>query len=240
MNSKLKNSQATIIAALLIGVGLFLSGLMIRFGIGSFVSNQRVVTVKGLAEREVAADHVIWPLMYKMVGNEVSDIYYQIGARNKAITDFLKSNGIDDAEITVSAPEIIDMEAERYNSQPVLHRFNVTSVVTVSSGKVDLIRRLMVEQTDLLKKGVAITGGDYRYSTQFLFNGLNDIKPQMIEEATQNARLTAEKFAHDSQSRLGKIKHASQGQFSINDRDANTPHIKAVRVVTTIDYFLKD
>ena len=240
MNGNLKNSHAAVFAGLLIGIGLFSSGLMIKFGISSFVSNQRVVMVKGLAEKEVPADQVIWPLMHKMVGNDVSDLYYQIGARNKAITNFLKSNGIDDAEITISAPEIIDMQAERYNSQPITYRYNVTSVITVSSGKVELIRKLMVEQTDLLKQGVALTGGDYNYNTQFLFTGLNDIKPQMIEEATQNARLTAEKFAHDSQSKLGKIKRASQGQFSINDRDANTPHIKIVRVVTTIDYFLKD
>ena len=240
MSSSLKNSHASVFAGLLIGVGLFLSGLMINFGIGNFVSNQRVVTVKGLAEKEVPANQVIWPLMHKMVGNDVSDLYYQIGTRNKAITGFLKSNGIDDSEITISAPEIIDMQAERYNSQPITYRYNVTSVITVSSEKVDLIRKLMVEQTDLLKQGVALTGGDYNYNTQFLFTGLNNIKPQMIEEATQNARLTAEKFAHDSKSKLGKIKSAWQGQFSINDRDANTPHIKVVRVVTTIDYFLKD
>ena len=240
MSNSLKNSNGAVLAGLLIGVGIFLSGVMIKVGIGGFVSNQRVVTVKGLAEKEVPADQVIWPLMYKMVGNEVSELYYQIGTRNKAITNFLKSNGIDDAEITISAPEIIDLQAERYNSQPVVYRYNVTAAITVSSGKVDLIRKLMVEQTDLLKQGVALTGGDYNYTTQFLFTGLNDIKPQMIEEATQNARLTAEKFALDSKSKLGKIKRASQGQFSINDRDANTPHIKIVRVVTTVDYFLKD
>ena len=92
----------------------------------------------------------------------------------------------------------------------------------------------------MLKQGIVITSGDYRYQTQFLFTKLNDIKPEMIEEATKNAREAALKFAEDSDSKLGKIRTANQGQFSITDRDANTPYIKNVRVVTTIDYYLND
>ena len=239
-NSNSKNGGGVAVAGFLIAIGLCLLGFMIKLGVNDFVSDQRIVTVKGLSEREVNADKVIWPLVCKLVGNDVYSIHYQLNAKKKAIIDFLMLNGIDSTEISESASEIIDMQAERYYSQPYSYRYNVTSVVTVSSDKVDLIRRLMVEQSDLLKEGVAITGGDYRYNTQFLFTGLNDIKPAMIEAATENARQTAEKFALDSKSKVGKIKRASQGQFSISDRDDNTPHIKIVRVVTTIDYFLKD
>ena len=92
----------------------------------------------------------------------------------------------------------------------------------------------------MLKQGIAITEGEYRYNTVYSFTGLNDIKPQMIEEATRNARAAAMKFAQDSGSKLGKIKNASQGQFTISDRDENTPYIKNVRVVTTVNYYLKD
>lgn len=116
----------------------------------------------------------------------------------------------------------------------------VTTVLTVVTDKVDLVRSLMQRQGDLLKQGVAVTGGDYQYRTQFLYTGLNTIKPGMIEEATANARTAAEKFAHDSKSKLGKIRSATQGQFSIEDRDENTPYIKSVRVVTTVEYYLKD
>ena len=161
-------------------------------------------------------------------------------AKNKAIVDFLKANGLTEDEITLSAPEIIDMEAERYVSQGVRYRYNATSVVTVFSTQVDKVRLLMQDQRELLNKGIALSGDDYRFQKQFLFTGLNTIKPEMIEEATQNARAAAEKFAKDSNSKLGKIRSADQGQFSINDRDANTPYIKTVRVVTTINYFLED
>ena len=132
------------------------------------------------------------------------------------------------------------MQAERYGNQNISYRYNATSVITVTSSKVDLVRRIMSEQAELMKQGIAITGGDYRYNVSYEFTGLNQIKPQMVEEATKNARSVAEKFASDSDSRLGKIRNASQGQFSIEDRDANTPYIKNVRVVTTVNYYLRN
>ena len=83
------------------------------------------------------------------------------------------------------------MQAERYNNNSVPFRYNVTSVITVTSTKVDLVRKMISEQSELLKQGIAITGGDYRYNVQYDYTGLNDIKPQMIEEATKNARAAA-------------------------------------------------
>lgn len=132
------------------------------------------------------------------------------------------------------------MKAERYGNSEIDYRYNITSVITVSSDKVDLVRELIPRQTDLLKQDIAIVSGDYRFQTKYSFTKLNDVKPQMVEEATKNARETADKFASDSKSDLGKIKTASQGQFTITNRDENTPYIKNVRVVTTIQYYLKD
>lgn len=227
--------EATIIA-----VGLIVLGYFIKNGIDGFSSKDRVVSVKGLAEMEVAANKVTWPLMYKEVGNDIIALYNTINTTNRAITNFLKKNGITEQEININAPEIIDMQAERYNSNPAPYRYNITSVIIVTSHQVDKIRKLISEQSELLKQGIAVTGGDYRYNVQYDYTDLNEIKPQMIEEATKNARAAGKKFAKDSDSELGKIKRAYQGQFSIEDRDANTPYIKKVRVVTTIDYFLKD
>lgn len=226
--------------AIILAAGMLIMGYFIKSGLDSFSGKDRVVTVKGLAETEVPANKVTWPLMYKEVGNDLPTLYNKINTTNQAIADFLKQKGITEQEISINAPEIIDLQAERYNSNPVQYRYNVTTVITVTSDKVDLIRSLIKEQSELLKQGIAITGGDYRYSVQYDFTGLNDVKPQMIEEATKNARAAAIKFAKDSDSELGKIKRAYQGQFSIEDRDANTPFIKRIRVVTTIDYSLED
>ena len=226
--------------AIIVAIGMAVLGGQIKQGINKFVEKDRVVTVKGLAEMEVPADKVTWPLVYKEVGNDLITLYDKIKTTNQTIVDFLKGKGIDEDEISINAPEIIDMQAERYNSNPVPFRYNVTTVITVTSNKVGRVRELISEQGELLKQGVAITGGDYRYNIEYDFTGLNKIKPLMIEEATKNARSAAEKFAKDSDSNLGKIRNANQGTFSITDRDANTPYIKHVRVVTTVTYYLED
>ena len=228
------------VEAALLTIGLILIGLFIRNGLVSFAERDRSVLVRGLAEREVSADRVIWPIIYKTVGNNLLELHNQISHVNGQIKAFLKKNGLSDKEISVSAPQIIDLRADRYNNNQQPYRYNVTSVITVTSNQVDHTRSLMSRMGELLKEGIAISEGEYDNRVQYEFTSLNKIKPEMIEEATKNAREAALKFAEDSDSKLGKIRTANQGQFSITDRDANTPYIKNVRVVTTIDYYLND
>jgi len=235
-----KVSEKSLFPGIFIMLGLIFLGVFIKSAVISFKSYDRVVNVKGLAEMEVAANKVVWPVVYKEIGNDLSTLYKEINNKNGKIISYLESKGLDATEISISAPSIIDMNAERYQSQNVTYRYNITSVITVTSDKVDLVREIISGQSELLAHGVALLDGDYQYQTRYLYTLLNDIKPTMIEEATKNARASAEKFAKDSNSKLGKIKRASQGQFSISDRDANTPHIKTVRVVSTIEYMLRD
>lgn len=229
-----------LIPAIFIALGIALLGVFIRQGFESLSSNARVVTVRGLCEKEVTANKVTWPIVSKEVGNDLSAIYQNVQTTNNAIVSFLKSNGVKESEIAVNAPQVVDMQADRYNSNPIPFRYNVTTVVVVTSPNVEQINKLMTKQTELLKEGIAIVAGDYNYQTSYEYTDLNKIKPGMIAEATKNARASAKKFADDSQSKLGKIKTASQGQFSIEDRDQYTPYIKRVRVVSTIEYYLKD
>ncbi len=226
--------------AFILAIGLMLCGIFVCKGLSKFSSRNRTVTVRGLAEMEVKADKVTWPLTYKVLGNDMVTLYHEIKQTNAKIIAFLKEKGVKANEISVNAPEIFDAQADRYNSNPPAFRYNVTTVITVTSRQVDLVRSLINEQSELLKQGVAIITGDYRSNVSYDYTGLNDIKPKMIEEATKNARTAAEKFAKDSDSELGGIQKAYQGQFSIEDRDPNSPYIKRVRVVTTIDYSLED
>lgn len=228
-----------IVETAILALGLSVGGSFIKIGLESFTNQNRVVNVKGLAEMEVEANKVTWPLAYNVLGNNLPELYDDMQTNNKLIIDFLKKNGIKNEEISISAPNVVDNDADRYNSNKQIYRYNGTSIITVTSEQVNLVRKLINEQTELLKQGIVIIN-DYRFSVSYDYTRLNDIKPQMIETATKNARSAAEKFAKDSDSKLGKIKNASQGQFSISDRDMNTPHIKKVRVVTTIDYTLND
>ncbi len=207
----------------------------------SGVETDRVVTVKGLSEKEVPADKVTWPLVYKELGNDPAEMYERLARKNQTVIAFLKEKGLSENEISINAPQVTDRQADSYDQTHILYRYKATSVITVTSNQVELVRKIMQSQSELMKMGIALVTEEYGNNTvKYEFTGLNKIKPDMVEESTKNARATAEKFAKDSNSSLGKIRKASQGQFSIEDRDMNTPYIKRVRVVSTIEYYIED
>ena len=221
-------------------LGLLVLGGSLVLMINNMKSYDRCVTVKGLCEKEVMADKVIWPIVYKQGGNELGELYNRVKDMNAVIVKFLKDAGVSDSEITTNAPSILDTQTNLYGERKE-YRYIVTAGVTVCSNQVELIVKLQTEQAKLYEKGIPVgMGENWSHPTTYSFTGLNDIKPAMIEEATINARQAAEKFAKDSNSKLGKIKNATQGQFSVSDRDSNTPYIKNVRVVTNVVYYLKD
>lgn len=219
-------------------IGLVVGALLLGNAIRASRADDRVVSVKGLCEREVKADKVICPFAYKEGGDNLQQLYRTMEEKNGVIIEFLKDAGIREEEITIAAPKVVDTRTEWSGSQN-RYAYIVTSVVTVCTDKVDEIIALQSRQGELLQRGIA-TAASWEYQTVYSFTKLNEIKPAMIETATKNARETAEKFAADSDSKLGKIKRATQGQFSITDRDSNTPYMKNVRVVTSVDYYLKD
>ncbi|MDE6042754.1 MAG: SIMPL domain-containing protein [Muribaculaceae bacterium] len=227
------------ISAFIIALGLLALGLSIKAGMDNYGNRNRVVSVRGLCEREVKANVVTWPIVTKEMGNDITAIYNKIEHTNAAITAFLHANGITDAEISVNAPDVNDTQANAYNQREQLYRYLVTNVIVVKSEKVEQVNALIRKQSELLKEGIAIVAGDYSYPISYDYTELNDVKPEMIAEATRNARAAADKFAADSDSKLGKIKDASQGQFSIENRDQYTPYIKTVRIVTYITYYLE-
>jgi hypothetical protein len=160
--------------------------------------------------------------------------------KQRTIKSFLLKNGIKETEISVNAPQVIDLTADQYSSQQQHFRYNITSIITVTSRNVKLVRSIIARQGELLRDGIAITVGGYDNPVTYEYVSFASMKPKMMEEAIANAEKTAQQFAKNSHSSLNKIVDADQGQFSIEDRDTNTPYIKKVRVVTTITYSLKD
>lgn len=232
--------KGKLFSGLAIMVGLVVLGLMIPRAVSVYRSYDRTVDVKGLCEREVKADRVIWPITYKVMADDIRSIYSQIDGSVATIKDFLLSGGISEDEISVSVPSVSDKFANEYGENQRTFRYIAKNVVTVCTDKVDLVLALMARQSELLKKGIVTESNDWENRVEFSYEGLNDIKPEMIEIATMNAREAAQKFAKDSGSRLGKIKTANQGTFSIVDRDSNTPYIKKIRIVTYVTYYLKN
>lgn len=229
-----------LLAALLIAVGILGLGLCVRSGLKTLTASQRTVEVRGLATREVPANKVTWPIVFTQTGNDLPAVYTAVTATNEKVVKFLVDNGVDRSQISVGAPSMTDLSTDRYNTNPIPYKYSLTSVVTVSSDQVDKVRKLINRQGELLQQGIPIAASDWQHQVSYEYTGLNDIKPEMIAEATRNARDAAMKFAADSESEVGKIMSARQGQFTIEDRDANTPYIKEVRVVTTLTYYLED
>ncbi len=235
-----KHRTPSIILSAGIAVGLLLLGLTLARGLVQFRALDRTVDVKGLSEREVLADLAIWPIAFQVARDDLSAVYEQLESDGQAIVSFLSEAGFESGEIALSAPSITDKVAQQYNSGPIDLRYTAMRTVTVYTSKVDLVRATSDRLIELGRKGVVLTGGGWGESSEYVFSGLNEIKPSMIEEATREARAVAKKFAEDSESRLGKIRRASQGQFTIRDRDRTSPHVKIVRVVSTVEYYLVD
>ena len=232
--------EKNIIGAALIALGIVCLGWFIKAGIDDFANKDRKVNVKGLAEQEVEADKVTWPIVSKEVGNDLTDLYNRIGATQQKIKAFLLRNGIKEAELTENAPQVVDLQAREYSDNNKSYRYIVTSVITVTSNQVAQVRKIIARQGDLLKEGVAIVDGGYENPVKYEYVSFKEMKPKMMQEAIENAEKTAQQFAENSHSKLDKIVRADQGQFSIENRDENTPYIKKVRVVTTVTYSLKD
>ena len=239
MEQKCKNINGAgkLVTGLAIMTGLIVMGMFIMKGLRSIADRDQYVTVKGLAEREVLADKVVWPLPFKCVSNDMQQLYNEIEKNNNIVVGFLKDGGITEDEINISAPAVTDRLAQSYVPDNIKFRYQAEAVITVTSSQVEKVIDLMKKQVNLMKQGIIISN-EYNYNISFEYTSLNDIKPEMVEEATRNARAVAQKFAEDSGSNLGKIRQATQGQFSISS-DETTPQIKNIRVVTTVKYALE-
>lgn len=239
MTTKNVSPLSAAILGISIGLGILIGSVFIANALFKIKSAERFVTVKGLAEREVNADLAIWPVTFKDVGNDLIGLQKIVEQRRDVITKFLLAKGFDQNDISYSAPKITDAQADYYGNNKPSYRYRVQATVTLRSAEVQDVKETMEASGELISKGVVLAD-NWESRTAFLFTGLNSIKPEMIKDATINAREAAATFAEDSGSKVGKIRKASQGYFNISDRDQNSPDKKIVRVVTTMEYFLVD
>ncbi|MEB8345996.1 SIMPL domain-containing protein [Flavobacteriaceae bacterium KMM 6898] len=217
---------------------------------GYFVGNMhktgkkydRFVQVKGLSEREVNADLAVWPINITLTGDDLQSLKSDIESQNTDVYKFFIDQGFDQNELTKGSTNINDVRADIYNSnfQNNAFRYLAKSEFTVRTNDIDKLQKALSESLELMSKGIILGSKNTWRPIEYIFTGLNELKPPMIEEATKNAREVAEKFARDSDAEVGEIRMASQGLFSITDRDENTPQIKLVRVVSTIDFQLEN
>ena len=228
--------KSNLLAGACIALGLTLSGLFIYCGISKFANKDRAVSVKGLSTREVEADYAVWPLSYGWNGNDLPALYAQLERVTERVKKHLLSLGFEESDIREGTISVSNNWENYYGDHRPEYRYTLSTSLIVSTDKVMLVVESQGKEAELLKEGIIVTSN--RWNLDYQYNGLSELKPSMIEEATRNARAVAQKFADDSQSSLGGIRRASQGQFSI-ENDEYQPWVKHVRVVTTVDYILE-
>ena len=246
---------AVLPAAALIAVGLVVGGWLLGSEIKATRLSDRYVTVKGLVERTVKSDLAVWPVSYKEAGDDLTSLYAKTESDKQAILQFLDQQGIQSSEIELGVVRVTDTQANEYgggNRAP--HRYIVEQAITVRTARVEQVAGAAQKTMQLLQKGIVLAGGPGdRGGVTYKFTGLNNIKPDMITEATRNARAAADRFARDSGSKVGSIRQANQGVFSIvaanagggaeegpdYQNPADSSLMKTVRVVTTVEYYLE-
>lgn len=232
-----------ILAAALISIGLVGAGWFAAQGMSKLRTADRYVTVKGSAEKDVAADLVVWPLAHTVSGNDLGEVQRGLEANTQTIRRFYTESGFGEDEIVIAPASLEDRWAYAYGDNRAPERYRYSTTVTLRTAKVDKAMAALRRTGDLLARGVMLGGNGGEGASggpEFDYTRLNAIKPELIAEATANARKSAEQFAKDSGARISGIRTANQGVVSISNRDAGSPQVKRVRVVTTVEYFLKD
>lgn len=238
-----KNKQLSIIIiGICVSISLLFVGFFIYKGLKTFSDKERVVSVRGLSEMIVDADYANLKIKYTEGDNDMQSLLNKIEDNNNKIVSFIKSNGLTDSEINLGVPVIKDKKNTEYNNNYSSNslRYYCEETITIQSNKVENVRKIELSQFDLYKQGITLSQNSYEYEgdSKYTFTKLNDIKPKMIEESTNNARIAGEQFSKNSKSKLGGIKSAYQGQFEITPTE--NPLKLKVRVVSSISYFLND
>jgi hypothetical protein len=236
MNSKLSIPSA------ILALGLVVLGYQVSHVLVKGKQLDREVSVKGLAEREMPADLAVWPMQISYGGNDLSALQKTLDRAATELQTFFKEQGFNADEISRGTTNILDANADPYRDpqQGRINRYKATADFTLRTSDIAKLERTVAAAPSLIKKDIIISNKNTWMPIEYLFTKLNTVKPEMVEEANKNARIVAEKFAQDSGSKVGKIKTARQGMFSINNRDQYTPQIKVIRVVNTVDYYLLD
>lgn len=223
-------------AAAVLAIGLGVGGFMTGDGLVRAKMADRTVTVRGLAERDVVADLATWTLSYSSTAGDLASAQAGVDRDTEQLRAFFDGLGFPE-----DALQPVSINASSYTNDDGITRFTVNQRMSLRTDDIELAQRAVRQESDLVRRGVVLQSSNM----SFTFTGLNAIKPEMVAEATRDARAAAEQFAEDSGSGVGSIRNATQGYFSITARDgdedgwgaADSP-FKKVRVVTTVDFML--
>ena len=234
-----------VVSALIIGLCAIVAASLLSQGLMGLRTADRYVTVKGMAEREVQADLALWPIRFVATGSTLDEAQNKARSSREAIMAFLKLQAIDQSAVELQRLDVTDTRANPYAGNNSEQQYIINQTLMVRSTDIDRIRQAAQNVSELVDSGVVLSSDYGPSGPTYLFNGLNDIKPAMITEATTAARESAQQFARDAEAKLGSLRRANQGVFQILARDQapgvseQQQPVKTVRVVSTFDYYLE-
>lgn len=257
MNGNQLSARGTTLLGAQLALGLIFGGWILGTQIKATRLSDRYVTVKGLVERQVKSDLAIWPISSKEAGDDLASVYGRTEADKNTVLQFLSQQGIRPSEVELGVVRVVDTQANEFGgTQHASHRYIIEQQITVRTSRVDQVAAAAQKTMQLVRNGIILSGNvGQELGVSYKFTGLNAIKPDMITEATRNARVAADRFAADSSAKVGGIRQANQGVFAIlpanQGSDTSEPGefnaaagsadsslFKTVRIVTTIEYYL--
>lgn len=225
--------------ATILGVGIALSGFFVAYALVETRSYNRYVQVKGLSERIVKADKAIWTMNFRYADNDLNLLYQGINQAQANVKQFLTNQGFKLTDMSMNPVAVTDNQSNSYNTNEKAQRYSASAGISVATSQVEKVLNAIQKTGDLVKQGVIVTSSNANYR----FTHLNEIKPQMLDEATASAQKAAMSFSDNAKAKLGSIRNARQGIFTITDANSNynsgTSVMKKVRIVTTVEFFLK-
>lgn len=241
-----KGHCCTVVAVFLLALSIAFAGYMVGEGLKEFRAADRTVNMKGLAQKDVEADLALWTIKHSATGNDLAAVQREIETNGQKIRTFLKTNGLADTDIAGRRLEVTDLLAQPYRAQGAeVSRYIISEILVVRSDKVNIVDAAYQKSGDLLAQSVSLISEQNVSPIEYIYTGLNGIKPEMIAEATKSAREAAEQFARDSGAEVGGIKSAYQGVFQILPRDSDNGYAerqsryKTVRVVSTVTFDIR-
>ena len=222
--------------AAIAAIGIAAGGYLLGNGLLRAKDAERAVTVRGLAERDVTADLATWTISYSANSTDLGEAQSKVRRDTQGIEAFFKELGFPADALQPTGANVSSYTNEGITTYTVRQR------LALRTEDIARAQKAVARQFDLVGRGVFLEEGS---GMAYTFTKLNDIKPDMVAEATKDARASAQQFAEDSGSGVGKIREATQGYFTIEARDGETggwgmsdsPY-KKVRVVTTVSFSL--
>ncbi len=238
-------TAAAAVLGLCVALGPAIAGYFIYKGIVEAKLGDRYVTVKGLVERVEKADRGTWSISFKVSGNDLSQLYQKLTHDSELVQNFILKEGFVKSEVSLSSPRVTDLHAREYGGGSLSpERYLIESILYVNSAKVDNLNQLSAKTGELLTQGVSISGSE----TRFYLDRFNELRSQLIADATKNAEEVANSFAKTTGSQIGSIRHANQGVIRLTSPDASPNQdydeglaslMKKIRVVSTLEFYLK-